>query len=77
MSDYAHKPGGSLKFKGEGEKCALWLIAVPRTRLTMQKEEEEVSLDHRPGQAGDGDHAKGPREGERTSIVFRPGAGSG
>lgn len=23
MSDYAHRPGGALKFKGEGEKCVI------------------------------------------------------
>jgi hypothetical protein len=41
MSDYAHVPGGSLKFKGTGEKY------VPRKHAdcdptNVQEEEEEV-----------------------------------
>jgi hypothetical protein len=44
MSDYAHVPGGSLKFKGGGEK---WVFAGKLAGSNadfLQKEEEEVAF---------------------------------
>lgn len=51
MSDYAHKPKGGLKFKGEGEKCvtgfAAFRLACCANDADMQEEEEEVLDDYR------------------------------
>lgn len=44
MSDYAHVPGGSLKFKGTGEKYDFSGQALSVNATDEQEEEEEVAF---------------------------------
>jgi hypothetical protein len=65
MSDYAHVPGGSLKFKGTGEKYVPLEETLIKS-LTVQEEKEEVAF------------ILGPRQSRfRRSAIREEGQGKG